>query len=444
MAEKQVVLTDDGQEVQLADYNLLGAVAGLADDRVLAELLRLPAYNSVIVYKAILPYSTRLGSATAPNTSPVVAPTFSANGSIQVNPFRAVVGSRNLPSAAPSPNPTNDTDAVAAWRDIRSAVFTGDATHAAQTIALTPNASGNPRWDLVYAQVSVDVAQNTVVRRVKDPTAGSISTPSVPQYTGSPVVVQVVTGTPGATPALPVLPDDAAGNYCIPLAYVRVVNGFSSGSTVATTDIRSSVTGHDGTTAVSTYRDLAGGARIRPATGNNDTSGAYATRAPFQWSATASHRPPVFMPPDWVGGDEVLVEVDALDASSANWSHNTGDVVDNSIDWRNRVITTDVQVGNNDFANNPLAASATRLPNAAWQTDHQMASTFAADLSPTVTSGSLVATETHGLNGSVASGATVLLYVDMTTGALRIWFNSTAPLARFIYWIRASAPFPNT
>lgn len=445
MAEKSIVLTDDGQEVEQADVNLLGATAGLADDRILAELLRLAPYDGTNTFKAIFPYSTHSGASTHSIVSPVVQPSGSANGSVIVNPFRAVVGSRNLPSAAPSPaSPTGDTNALAAWRDVRSGIFTDSASNLSRTVALAANSSGNPRWDLVYAQITPDAAQNTVTRRVKDPTSGAISTPGVPQYDGSPVTIGVVTGTPGASPALPVVPADAAGNYFIPLAWVRVVNGFSAGSTLQTVDIRSCVLGHDGTTPVSTFSNPSGGDRLRPATGNNDTSGTIQTRA-FPWSATSHARPGPFLPPEWKGSDGLIVEVDVSDASSANWSHNDGDIVDASVDWRKRVFQT-LAVGSSTrfFANDAAHAGASMLPGpgvGASNYNTQPAHSFVADSIVSGTS-ALVSGQTQATISDMDASGVVDLYVDMTTGALKIHLSGT-PKCRVFFWIQASGAFPN-
>jgi hypothetical protein len=446
MAEKSIYLTDDGQELQQQDVNLAGATAGLADDRALAEALRVAPFDGTNVYKAVIPYTTTAGSHSHPATAPVVAPTGSANGSILINPFRAVIGSRNSQGTAPTPNPTSDVASLAAWRDVRSAVFTGSSTTLAQTFALAANASGNPRWDLVYAQVSVDVGQNTVVRRVKDPSSGAISTPSIPQYNGSPVVVAIVTGTPGASPALPVLPADAAGNYCIPLAWVRVPNGFSSGSTVAAGDIRACTLGHDGATPISDYRDISSGARMRPATGNNDTSGTYATRG-FPWAAaTAGARPGPFMSPDWVGGDEIMVEIDMTAGSSSGWSHNSGDVVDDSVDWRNRIFPLVIcQGGTTKFANDTSGATTSRLPTmgpiAGDALNIQMANSCGLD-AQVVAGASTISYNTSTTNPAVAGGAVVALYVDPSSGAMKAYISG-APACRLVFFLKASAPYPN-
>ncbi len=109
MAEPQFQLVDNGQEVQQADFDLLGQTSGLADDRVLAEFLRFPPYTGTVV-KAIYPY----GTSTSASAATVSAPG-TASGSVLINPFRAIVGSRTAAA----------TDALKSWRDVRSGVLVG-------------------------------------------------------------------------------------------------------------------------------------------------------------------------------------------------------------------------------------------------------------------------------------------------------------------------------
>lgn len=450
MAEKSVQLTQVGQEEQRPDRNLASAVGALADDRVLAEELRLLPFDGggQGVYKCVLGYSTSVsgGQGTRPGRSPIVVPTGSANGSVLINPFRAVIGSRNLVNAAPSPNPTSDGNALANWRDVRSGIFVGGASSLTLTQSIAANASGNPRWDLIYATVAVDANQNTVTRRVKDPNTGSISTPSVPQYVLSPVTISVLQGTPAATPTTPTLPADSAGNYNVPLAYVRVPNGFGAGSTVVTTDIRATTLGNTGV-PVSPFRELGTGT-LKPASGNNDDAGTYAIRSAFRWNAAAGGRPGPFLPPDWVGFHQVIAEIDCSDPSSANWSHNEGDVVDDSFDWRNRVVIAFTQAGPSKFANDGTAAGIALVPSAYgginWFPLHTtFGQTFVSDsyvngTSVLVSPNGPVWQTQSGMNG----GSEIDLYCDMSTGKLKVHIVGN-PGARLFVWLLVAAQFPN-
>src|ERR1700722_19360525 len=99
MGEPLVYPTQDGQEVEVNDLQNLGTVAGLSDDRVFAELVRLQPFNGNI-YKGIIPFGFR-GAQGVPSPGGTVQSSGTNNGSITVNPFRAIIGTRNAANAAP-------------------------------------------------------------------------------------------------------------------------------------------------------------------------------------------------------------------------------------------------------------------------------------------------------------------------------------------------------
>ena len=432
--EKALTLTNNGQESQRADENLLGGVAGLADDRVLAELLRLIPSAGGSVDRAVLGYSI------TGEKAPVVQPTGSANGSVYVAPFRAIIGSRADAATLPSPNPTNDTAELANWRDIRSGVYVGEGTGATpglHTQSLAANSSGNPRWDLVYAAIAVDVGQNSVSRRVKDPTTGTVSTVSVSQYLASPVTVAVVTGTPGATPALPAVPADAAGVYNLGLAYVWVPNGFNGSSTVTAPQIRA----YSKSTLKTPFRDLSSGFRVVPATAANDGDGTWDS-GNFSWEV-AGQRPSPYMPADWVGGKQIVGQVDLVDNSSANWSHQNAAVIDSSCDWRSRIFDSASQTDTTKpFCT--LVGGGTAMVPFCEQTPtvmRQLANSFGLD-GTLVASTSTIVLLNHTNQTDITAGAVVGLYVDHATGQLKLFVSGT-PNVRVFFWVRATAQMPN-
>ena len=128
MSVERFQLTQNGQEVEQSDINALSDAGGLADDHVLAELLRLAPFSGSGVSKAILPF----GSAAT------VAPA-GATGTVTVSPFRAVVGTRDT---AANIGPLKN------WNDLRSAIFTGPNALSAHAAARRRTASAQPRWDL--------------------------------------------------------------------------------------------------------------------------------------------------------------------------------------------------------------------------------------------------------------------------------------------------------
>lgn len=433
----------DGSEFQLGDAQNMGAVSGLADDRVLAELLRLAPFDGTHYAKAILPYGYQQIEAAA-DPGATVTTTGTGNGSIVVSPFRAIVGSRNAVNAAPSPNPAVNyqSDALANWRDIRSGIFVGSSTSLTQTIQLAANSSGDPRFDLIYATVAVDANGPSVSRRVKSTSTGSISTQSVPSYLQCTVTIGVVQGTPYVSnaPDYPSAPADAPSSspptFNIPLAYVRVPNGFTSTSTVSTRDVQ------DCAPAVTLHR-ARGGFSCQPANQSNKIGGTVLSTADFYWPSGAGARPGPFLPPSMTGMESIFVEVDCVNGTSipTNWSHGTGQIVDDSRDWRNRIFIVYATASSAAFANDPTGAAA-RLPLDTVAVVTQMSNSIGAD-GQLVASSSTVSQLTNTIDAAIGSGAIIGLYVDPSTGALKFYSNGTAVGARIFWWLFATAPFPN-
>lgn len=439
MAEDAFVVTYSGQEVQLTDLDLIGTTSGLADDHVLADMLRLAPYTGSNYAKAILPTGYRSQSAPA-----TVQTSGSANGSIVVNPFRAIVGSRNT-VATPPTGLSDDSAALANWRDIRSGVFVGSATILAKTIALSPNSSGFSRWDLVYASISVDADGPTVNRRVKNPTTGIIGVQTVPAYLYSPVTVAVVTGTPGSSDSppnavIPTLPADGAGSYNIPLAYIAVANGFGSTTTVANSEVRSTCLG-----ATTEFMDIKAGIKAKSCNGCNDQGAAFASggSASFAWNpahvpTSAYPRPGPWLPPDMVGGGVFLAEIDNTSATTTAWSTVNLGLVDNSIDWRGRFFRVTGTFGGNKFGNDPTATVGATTPSGSGS-----ATTTVSLGNSMIADGVFASGYSAVWNATIGGSYTVALVVNQTTGNL-VWINNASGASdRFFFWIECSAQFPN-
>jgi hypothetical protein len=462
MAEPIVYPTLDGQELEVPDVDNVGAVAGLADDRVLAEFLRVTPYDGSNVYKLVIPYGYK-GAIGAASPGGTVQSSGSANGSIVVSPFRFIVGSRNAPSAPPpgvNPAQNYQPNSLANWRDVRSGIFVGSSTSLAQTFQLAANSSGNPRWDLVCATIAVDASGPSQTRRVKSPSTSNVSTAAVPAWLASPVTVSVITGTPGSSPALPSIPADSGGNYNVGLYYVYVANGFTTGTTILSKNLRAFGS------ATSNYAQAGHGA-VEPASANNDRSGI--AGAVFQWNVSpggAGVRPGPFIPPDMVGGKRIIAQVDAAASVSSNWSHGIGNVIDASVDWRNRFIicywgsSIFNSLGAASLATDPAGPGSThfRVPvpglGGSVQGNNtgqgvQFSNTFstANDTMVTGNPNVVVIGGVAGANPPYAdwpSGGIVGIYCDATTGALKWWANSTTTsFGQLAFWIDASAALPN-
>jgi hypothetical protein len=393
---------------------------GLADDHVLAEFVRLVPLNGPTVSKLIIPYSV------AGNTTATVAPSHSANGSVTISPFRAICGTRNSAAGAPvTGNITTDSDALANWRDIRSGVFVGSATTLTATIPLTPSAGVNPRWDLVYAAVTPDSSGPSVSRRVKNPSTGAIAVQNVPEYIATTVTVAAVTGTPGATPALPTLPADGAGIYYIPLAYVRIPTTFSGSTTILVTDIR------DTTQNVSSFANMSESFDCGVANGNNDENTQFnpgSTTFPWLTASASLGRPAPWMPPDWRGGTMLVAQVDNV--TGGTYSHANLAVVDSSIDWRKRLVTVIANYGTAIYGTDPTGTTpVSAVPDApSTNTSIQFGSSFVAS--------------SAGVWGATIGGVTVALTVNQSNGNL-CWSTTGSVGKRFAFMIFATGQMPN-
>lgn len=305
----------DGQEVEQEDINLLGRTGGLADDRVLAELLRLAPYDGANVVKAILPFAHQSSSwgTVVPN---------GATATARVLPFRAIVGARTAVTMNP----------LEAWRDIRSAVFAattgGGALGAA--VAFAPNTAGAPRWDLVYAAFAPDSNGGSRTRYVRDPATGAVSSPTVVTTLVQQLTIRVAQGTPSATPAPPPPPADGGGTFYIPLAYVRIDASFSATSTILPQDILCIA-------PIVSLSRVAGSFAVQPANHQFAPGGTALTAARLgTWGAAANQRPPFYLPPEMVGGESRVIAIDF--SVPQNQSHaGVLAVVDDSRDWRNRI-----------------------------------------------------------------------------------------------------------
>lgn len=300
--------TLNGQSVVQADLNVLGETSALADDRVFAELFRMEPFDGSTVRKGILPYAHRASGAGA-----LIEPT-GALGGVLVNPFRAFVGSR---TAA-------ENDGKKNWRDIRSTLSVAEI-ELQQVVTFTANASGNPRWDLVYAAVAVDANTASVPRKLKSPTTKVVSAASVVTRLATTVTLGVQAGTASATPVWPAVPSDAGDVYYIPLSYVRVPNGFNATSTVLPEDIAD-------VAPCLAMSHATGVAAAEPA----NQQYAVSTTRQQAWGASGGKRPTTFIPPTLTGLHTLFIALDLSDATLGFHSHIDGAVLDTR-DWRGRL-----------------------------------------------------------------------------------------------------------
>ncbi len=424
--EPQYVAPDTGIEVQIEDIDTWSANAGLADDRVLWELLRL-THGSATPQKAILPYGESGGAeyAAGINSTALVHSTSTGNGSIRVMPFRAIIGSTTLAAS----------DTKESMRGIRSGLYVNASTVPYGTFALVANSSGNPRWDLVYASVTPNVDSSAVDRYIKEPTTEvvSVNTSAVTKVTT--VAVTVATGTPGASPARPALPADGAGTYYIALAYIWVENGFT---TVTTVDRRRI---HEVAPCITLASQL-GAMSVEPANQQYTVGGVVDVA---QSGATSAVRPGAYFPPTAVGG---VSRVILIQAGLNPESHVDGDVVDNSVDWRFRytkwMVTAKTGATTGDaFASDraltgtnpcPLSVSTPVVAHS-----FGMGHTFLDATGSGYGYGYGMFADGDNITGL---GAEMGLYADATTGALKLYLGAIGEW-QIIIWLDATGPYSN-
>jgi hypothetical protein len=425
MAEPRFALQLNGQELQRDDVNLIAQEAALADDRVLAELLRLAPFDGSRVNRAIVPFG-HTGAA-----SGTVAPG-PPNGSVFVMPFRAVVGSRTtVPSGAKD-----------AWRDIRSAIYTGSPASLVGTLPLAPNPGAQARWDLVYASLAVDANGASALRFAKDAATKVVSPQAVVTTLVHVVTVSVLVGTPSATPAPPAPPSDAAGAFNIPLAWVRVAPNFGPNSQINPSDICEIA-------PVVPLSRVLGTQSLRAA--NRQGGAALSPDRLAQW-ATAGARPNAFLPSTTVGGETIIAALE-LSGASNTWSHASGAVIDDSTDWRGRVFRVGAValMGSlTSFAWQRVANQSVFVPRAQLNLNFNDSQNFTFGQSFVddgtaffggYVGGTVFFAQPTTLK-SMAANSRIAVYVDFVSGNMRLFVDG-APELRVLLWIDATCPIPN-
>lgn len=413
--ENRLNLANNGQQLTLDDINALGEVAALADDRVLAELMHLAPFNGTAPARGIIP--AVLNGATQVGTT---------TGGVTVQPFRAVIGSRTTAASGAKVN----------WRDIRSAICIGSTT-LAQTVAIAANASGNNRWDLVYAAVSVDVNANTVTRKIKNATTKVIAGASVTTQTATTVALGVVTGTPSASPVWPAIPADAGSTYYIPIAYIHVPTGYNSASLLTVGRIR-------------VVANMLGTAPIEGGSMSIADINAYKNMSTAQQQAYTGGGLRATMPSIPQGTESLLLFIDATTAQPNVAINGGSTIVDASRDWSRRYFRITASAAGAFVGTNGL-------PNIGSTTSFTGAS--ANTITGTIFSGVVIgssfntsavifrATPTSG--GTFGSG-TPLTPVQTTTADITITVDSSGrlvctttgqPNCQLLLWIEATSYF---
>ncbi len=448
--ERRVVREINGQELRNQDLTIMSDDGAMADDRLIWELVRMTP-GSATPQKGIIPYAVSGAavpgagdgfSAAMHNSALVQGGT--ANGSVRVMPFRAVVGSTTLFATSP----------LEKLRGIRSGYCIGSSSMYS-TVAISANATGNPRWVLVYAVVTPDADGDTVAVKTKDPTSGIVSSGSVVVNRVTTVVVTTADGVAAANPVRPTLPADGAGSYYIALAYLFIPTGFGAISQVHYYEI------HEAATVLP----------ISPATG-----AASMVPASEQWriggvvdvaqnaSRNAANRTGAYLPSTMVGMESIFI---LLQLGLLPYSHADGAIVDSSRDWRQRYFrsTAFVTPGNTSTA----AFASDRNGTGVVVRGGAVVGSLGIGVGTMITSGQSFVNDYPGGAVATCSGIAVglqgqtvaataetgfvtnlgpvadyvLIYVDSTTGYLKVKLSITNG-CQVAIWLDATAQYSNS
>jgi hypothetical protein len=429
----------NGRELGVADWNVAATYLSVAVDYLIAELFRPAPFNASGSgpFKGVVPYGFYGSNGVDPQNAGIVRPTGLSSPTLEVYPFRAIIGSLfGPPSAAPSD----------AWRGIRSVMCANHVPGLGlDTIAFPVDIAAtvaNNRIDLVYAQVSLSTTTSSETRYERDPSTGVVTHPTVTTQLDDTFNILVQTGVEGASPALPSLPADGGDSYYIPLAYVHLVHPFfgtmSSGSTIL---------------EVAPVIPIARGngvASLQPGNKQYDPAGAMLTATPF-----ALTRPETYIPPTMFGS-ESRVFAFRWDSTPKSPAVNTTVTIDDTVDWRKRLFKWHVYGAHNAGAAKMAWAilatgSTTNIPSSippgGIGVNYQigMGQSFATDLAGIgLGTGCGACVFGSGASNALTAVSTpVIIWVDTTDGFLKLTTGGD-PGANVFVWLEASGPFPNS
>lgn len=318
MAEERLELPVNGMSVQKTDVDLWSKNAALADDRVLAELVRLRPKPSGpgVAARAILPSGTHDGSI----SSSILVPSGSSDSTVKVRPFRAIIGSRDtIDNIGHKDN----------WQDVRSALHIPNVDDEQyRNIQLSATTSNN-RWDLIWARVDVDIDSATVSRYVKS-SSGTVSAQNVVPTKVCTVTIGVTEGTEASTPSVPSLPSDSGSAYYIRLGSVLLAHPHTLTDAIAADQIREDA-------PIVSLAEAMGATTVSPPQAASAINGYPQTLDPW----TTSTRSALYLPSTMVGGLSRFFPVQGLTVGTH--------ILDASADWRNRLFKVHLNRSNGTF-----------------------------------------------------------------------------------------------
>lgn len=422
--ETQYVHPENGAELRRQDVYSISENAALADDRTLWELLRTMP-GSTTPDKLIIPYANRQLDAPGAATSNAILWGNTADAIVHVMPFRAIVGSTTTLLTSP----------IEHVRGMRSGYHVGTSSIYSH-LAISANASGNPRWDLVYATVTPDADGDTADILVKSPTTGVVAdNPGTVINTKTTVAVAVLAGTPGATPARPSLPSDGGGNYYIALAYVYVPDGFGAASTVLRQRI------HE-VAPCPTISPSVGAMNCAPADEQHKVGGTVDTQQNGdEPSGPNYYRPGAYLPSTMTGCERIFI---LLQLGITPHSHVHESYIDRSRDWRYRYFSWKAvgAQGNTSTAGfaSDRSASSSAVPSNLHAVEHGFGHSF----TPGAIDAASQVVTLFDDTGKIldGTGSTIRIECD-TSGALVLNIVDGTPNAQIMIWLDATAQYAN-
>lgn len=433
--EAKYQVQENGQEVRTTDILSVSTNAARADDRVLWELFRCVPYNVSGPTKYVWTYGVDTWAAQNGDNSTALVHPDPTSGRLRVRAFRAAVSS------------TDTSAPLERVRGIRSGYHI-PATTGYTSQVLTANGSSDPRWTLLYAALTPDTNGDTATVLVQNVSSGAVAATSVVLNTKTTVTLGTVDGTAAASPTYPTIPADAAGVYYIPLAYILIPGSFSSLTILDPSAVYE-------VAPVITLNTAVGGMVSRPANQQWAEGGTVDTNQAGSDAAASVLRPGAYLPSTMVGAQECTI---LIQNHFPPLSHNDGDVVDDSCDWRFRYFewTATAETGNTAASAFPSDqnVTGTDFVSSAWNSQvgvtvaHGVGQTFQDDTTKgaifSVADGHGAACVLRGTYLSKIGGGSdyVMIYARDTDGALVVKFNNN-PEAQVKITLRASGPYSN-
>lgn len=427
-----------GQEILLDELEQMADNGALSEDRSVAGLHDLGgagvADTPIISVK---PYNPGKSQASGVQSSGVHT-TLSLNRTILVGPFQFIIGS---PETDLANNP------FAPLRDVRSvqqAEVVTPGSSVGEVVQLSATAGDN-RWDLVYAELKRDVSKTQLTRFQKDPDTENVTAPTVDTELGQEVTIKVVVGTEAASPTRPALPANSPGVYNVPLAYVALMHPFAAADAVPANAIQE--------LWLNQGISLGHAAQQFQILTQQFSVGGFADSADPWDPSSATPRPEIYMSPQMRGGLSFPLAV-ILTANSGGvrtFANNSDNVVDNLIDWRQRLFRVWVGIRSGLVTSTFVWNTAAGQPMPTWSAHHLtgdsnrlavgFGQSFDDDLVSAGAGGTIFRLTDSDLS-DLPAGTAIELYVD-TLGQMKMKIGATDPDSILFAWIDATNQFSN-